>query len=330
MAKKSESSKKRKSTSKAKSKTTSKSKSKKETKKKSSLKWYSAILGIVALIVGIILENNGIHLGESDNTVAEGELFVHYIDVGQGDCIFIESESKNMLIDCGESSESDIVISYLQEQNVSKIDYLVGTHPHSDHMGGMSVIVDTFEIGTFIMPYLPDDDIPTTKYFERLLVSLDENGVEITNAEVGEKINLGDSVADIIAPVSSEYSNTNNYSIGIILEHGENSFIFTGDAEDDAEEEMINNYASNLRDIDVYKAGHHGSSTSSSDEFMAVIQPEYAVIMCGEGNSYGHPNDDAMERISEYVADENIYRTDLYGTVVAESDGSTINFTTEK
>ena len=235
-----------------------------------------------------------------------------------------------MLIDCGESSESDVVISYLQEQNVSKIDYLVGTHPHSDHMGGMSVIVDTFEIGTFIMPYLPDDDIPTTKYFERLLVSLDENGVEITNAEVGEKINLGDSVADIIAPVSSEYSNTNNYSIGIILEHGENSFIFTGDAEDDAEEEMINNYASNLRDIDVYKAGHHGSSTSSSDEFMAVIQPEYAVIMCGEGNSYGHPNDDAMERISEYVADENIYRTDLYGTVVAESDGSTINFTTEQ
>ena len=233
-----------------------------------------------------------------------------------------------MLIDCGESSESDEVISYLQNHNVSKLDYVIGTHPHSDHMGGMSAIVDNFEISDFYMPYLPDDDIPTTKYFERLLVSLENKNLEIKNPSVNDKLKLGSADILVVAPNSKEYSNTNNYSIGIILTHGENSFIFTGDAEKLAEEEMVEN--SLLKDIDVYKAGHHGSSTSSSEKFLDVIKPEYAVIMCGEGNSYNHPNDDAVERIEKYVPEENIFRTDLNGSIVAESDGKNISFKTEK
>lgn len=255
-------------------------------------------------------------------------LSVHYIDVGQGDCILIESGNENMLIDCGESSESDEVTAYLKEHNISEINYLVGTHPHSDHMGGMSAIVDNFEIDNFYMPYLPDSDIPTTKYFEKLLVSLEKKNISIKNPDTGDKFRLGDAEIVVVAPNQQKYSNTNNYSIGMILTHGDNSFIFTGDAEESAEEEMIANGL--LKDIDVYKAGHHGSSTSSSKAFLDVIKPEYAVIMCGTGNSYNHPNDDAIERISEYVPEENIMRTDFKGSIVAVSDGKTISFTTER
>ena len=286
---------------------------------------YSAMAVIIILIFSIFSDE----FKNNDNSETSlGSLEVHYIDVGQGDCIFIESDGQNMLIDCGESSESDEVISYLQNHNVSKLDYVIGTHPHSDHMGGMSAIVDNFEISDFYMPYLPDDDIPTTKYFEKLLVSLENKNLEIKNPSVNDKLKLGSADILVVAPNSKEYSNTNNYSIGIILTHGENSFIFTGDAEKLAEEEMVE--SSLLKDIDVYKAGHHGSSTSSSEKFLDVIKPEYAVIMCGEGNSYNHPNDDAVERIEKYVPEENIFRTDLNGSIVAESDGKNISFTTEK
>ena len=137
---------------------------------------YSAMAVIIILIFSIFSDE----FKNNDNSETSlGSLEVHYIDVGQGDCIFIESDGQNMLIDCGESSESDEVISYLQNHNVSKLDYVIGTHPHSDHMGGMSAIVDNFEISDFYMPYLPDDDIPTTKYFERLLVSLENKNLEI-------------------------------------------------------------------------------------------------------------------------------------------------------
>jgi len=308
----------------------SQSKSKAQQKKKvSKVKTvcYSAMAVIIILILSIFADG-GDDSGNKNPQTSLGSVEVHYIDVGQGDCILIESDNHNMLIDCGESSESDEVMAYLQSQNISHLDYVVGTHPHSDHMGGMSSIVDNFEIDNFLMPYIPDDDMPTTKYFEKLLVSLDNKNMDIKNPESGDKISLGYAEFIVVAPNQKEYSNTNNYSIGLIMTHGDNSFIFTGDAESSAEEEMINNGL--LKDIDVYKAGHHGSSTSSSEEFLDVIKPEYAVIMCGEGNSYGHPNDDAVERISKYVPDENILRTDLKGSIVAESDGKTINFTSER
>lgn len=303
-----------------------KNKSESKTEKKTpSIKTicYSAVAVIIILIFSIFVD----HSDNTDNN-SLGNIQVHYIDVGQGDCILIEAEGENMLIDCGESSKSDEVLAYLQSQNISHLDYLVGTHPHSDHMGGMSTVVDNLEIDNFYMPYLPDDDIPTTKYFEKLLLSLENKNMEIKNPEAGDKIRLGSAELTVISPNQKEYSNTNNYSIGFILTHGDNSFIFTGDAEASAEEEMINNGL--LRDIDVYKAGHHGSSTSSSEAFLDVIKPEYAVIMCGEGNSYGHPNDDAVERIKKYVTEENILRTDFKGSIVAKSDGKTIDFTSER
>ncbi|MCM1529440.1 MAG: MBL fold metallo-hydrolase [Alistipes sp.] len=255
-----------------------------------------------------------------------GSLSVHYIDVGQGDAIYISCGDKNMLIDSGEVSQGDTVCAYLHEQGVETLDYVIGTHPHSDHMGGMAAVVQEFDIGEFIMPHLADEDFPTTKYFERFLNAAEEKELNITEAELGMKVPFGDAQWEVIAPIGEKYSNTNNYSVGIILRYGERSFIFTGDAEKQVEKQILENYP--LRHIDVYKAGHHGSDTSSSEEFLEAISPDYAVISCGEGNSYGHPHDVTVEKLEKYT--DKIYRTDLCGTVVITTDGDNISVSTER
>ena len=163
----------------------------------------------------------------------------------------------------------------------------------------------------FSLPHLDDSDIPTTKYFERFLNAAENKGLEITEAELGRIFDIGEAECEIIAPCSDDYNNTNNYSVGVIIRHGENGFIFTGDAEKSAEKEMID--SGKLVDIDVYKAGHHGSDTSSSEEFLKIIKPDIAVISCGEGNSYGHPCDITLENLSKYT--DKVYRTDLSGTI---------------
>ena len=285
-------------------------------------KGLKAIIPILLLAVGFLVWN----ILSGGFTPSVDQLSVHYINVGQGDSIYITSGDEGMLIDCGESGDTDRVISYLDNMGVSKINYVVGTHPHSDHMGGMSKIVEHFEIGEMIIPHIDDSDTPTTKYFERFLNACAEKNLSLTEAELGRKITLGDAELKIIAPNSLDYSNINNYSIGLIMHHGENSFIFTGDAEKLAEEEMIEKNL--LEDIDVYKVGHHGSDTSSSMDFLNVIKPDYAVISCGEGNSYGHPNDITIENLSKFT--DKIYRTDLMGTIVFTSDGKSLDVKTER
>lgn len=231
-----------------------------------------------------------------------------------------------MLIDCGESSEADNVISFLNEKDVKKLDYVIATHPHSDHMGGMYKIVDNFDIGQIIIPHLDESDIPATRYFEKFLDSCESGGLSLTEAMPGKSMDLGDAKVEIIAPCSEKYDNTNNYSVGLFITHGDNTFIFTGDAETLAEQEMVE--SGRLLHADVYKAGHHGSSTSSSEKFMAEINPDYAVISCGAGNSYGHPNKEALKEISRYT--DKIYRTDINGTVTFTSDGKELSVSTEK
>ncbi len=285
----------------------------------------TAIPAVIIIIIGLAVWYFSGGLGGLAPSDME-KLSVHYIDVGQGDSIYITSDGEGMLIDCGESRDSERVISYLDGMGITKIDYVVGTHPHSDHMGGMSKIVEHFDIGEMIVPHIDDSDTPTTKYYEKFLTACAEKGLSLTEAELGRKIEIGDAELEIIAPNSEDYSNVNNYSVSFVMYHGENSFIFTGDAEKLAEEEMID--GGKLADIDVYKTGHHGSDTSSSEKFLEIIKPDYAVISCGEGNSYGHPCDITIENLSKYT--DKIYRTDLCGTVVIESDGKELSVTEEK
>ena len=305
----------------------------KNTKENKKVGFFIGIIFTIILIAMSAAESKGYDLpwelkkllGIADECTENLE--VHYLDVGQGDCILIRTPDKNMLIDCGETDKSETVLSYLKSKNIKKLDFVVATHPHSDHMGCMGEIISQVDTGEVIMPYLTDEDIPTTRYFEDFLTALDEADIEITEAETGAEINLGEAEAVLLAP-EEKCSNLNNYSVGVILNHGRNSFVFTGDAEKKAEKHFIK---SGLIDkCTVYKAGHHGSSTSSSEEFMAKLRPDYTVIMCGEGNSYNHPEDEAVSRIGKYTDKKNIYRTDLSGTVVVVSDGEGIDVKTER
>lgn len=302
---------------------------KKQSSEKPQKKGIIWVIGfIVAVVAGVIFGLGGKDGDDGGGQIgAELEpLKVHYIDVGQGDSIFIQSGEDTMLIDCGEVGKDDEVKAYLDKLGITQIDYVIGTHPHSDHMGCMDKIVEYYDIGEIILPHLDDSDIPTTKYFERFMTAVENKGLEITEAEPERIIKINTAECKIIAPCSDDYSNANNYSVGIIMTNGENSFIFTGDAEKSAEKEMIE--SGRLQDIDVYKVGHHGSDTSSSEEFLEVIKPDIAVISCGEGNSYGHPCDITLEKLSRYT--DKVYRTDLSGSIVITSDGNELTVTEEK
>ena len=231
-----------------------------------------------------------------------------------------------MLIDCGEASEAASVSAELKKLGIEKIDHLIGTHIHSDHMGGMYKIAESFEIGEVLIPHVSDNDMTAQRYFMSLLDVIDEKNIKLKEAELYQQISLGDAVCRVIAPQGEDYGNMNNYSICIYLTHGKSSFLFTGDAEKKSEKEMID--AGVLRHASVLKVGHHGSSTSSTSEFLDIAEPDYAVISCGAGNSYGHPEDITLEKLEKYT--DKIYRTDLNGSVIFESDGEELTVRTER
>lgn len=263
--------------------------------------------------------------GLSSTTQVEGEVSVHFIDVGQGDCELIRTKSKNILIDCGEKEYYSTVIDYIKSQNISRLDYIVVTHPHSDHAGGMSYIINEFEVGKVIMPKLQDSLIPTTSTYTRLLTAIDDNGVEVEYAQSGKKYDLDDCEMTILAPVT-DYDDLNNYSVTLKFIHGNNSFLLTGDIEEEAEKDILNSGAD--VSADVLKVAHHGSSTSSKKSFLKAVAPDYAVIEVGSPNSYNHPNSATLERLENLGAE--IYRTDLNGNIVFVSDGQSLSVTTEK
>lgn len=248
----------------------------------------------------------------------EGQLEVHFLDVGQGDSTLIKSGEHAMLIDAGENEKGEDVKEYLKSQHVEKLDYIIGTHPDSDHIGGMDVAIDTFDSEKIFMPDLEKD----TKTYQEVIDSAKEKSEEIVEPEVGETYELGDAEFTIVSPIGDDYSNSNNYSIGILLEHGENKFLFVGDAEEESEEEMLEHHVD--VDADVYKVSHHGSSTGTSEEFLKEISPEYAVISCGEGNSYGHPHAEVLNELRAEGVE--VFRTDEQGTIVATSDGKKIEW----
>lgn len=262
-----------------------------------------------------VVNNDNIY---SDNI--DGDLKVNFIDVGQGDSIFIElPNDKGMLIDAGENSEADKVINYIKNTGYKKIDYVVGTHPHTDHIGALAKVIDNFDIGKIYMPKA----ISTTKTYENLLTTIKDNGLSIKTAKAGVNIiDDGDLKVDIIAPVQS-YSDLNNNSAVIKLVYKNRSFLFMGDAEVTSENDIKENVRS-----DVIKVGHHGSDSSSSVEFVNRVRAKYAVISVGVDNIYNHPYQEILSRWQDIGA--KIYRTDLDGDIVIISDGDKINVATSK
>lgn len=254
---------------------------------------------------------------ETDNkasvsTFSGDTLRVNYIDVGQGDSIFIELPNKEtMLIDAGESYEADNVINYIKNLGISKIDYIVGTHPHTDHIGGLEEVINTFDIGSIYMPKATS----TSKTYLDLLTTISDKGLSVKTAKSGVVILDEDNLKlEFIAPNSDSYSELNNYSAVLKLTYLDNTFLFMGDAETLSEDEITSDV-----DADVIKVGHHGSDSSSSLEFVKKVSPEYAIIMVGEGNSYNHPYQSIIDRYLSIGA--NVLRTDLEGNIVCDSDG---------
>ncbi|MGN0967677.1 MAG: MBL fold metallo-hydrolase [Oscillospiraceae bacterium] len=248
-------------------------------------------------------------------------LTVHFIDVGQADCALLQCDGQTMLIDGGNAEDSSLVVSYLRNQGVEYLDYVVCTHAHEDHVGGLSGPLNTCTVGQVFAPVTQYD----SKVFSNFVKYTDQQGLEITIPQADSAFDLGQAQVTVLGP-RKEYEDTNNTSIVLRVDYGETSFLFTGDMESAAEQDLLN-VGCDLG-ATVLKVGHHGSSTSSSYVFLREVMPEYAVISVGKDNSYGHPHEEVMSRL--YDAQATVYRTDEQGTVVAFSDGEKVTFTTEK
>jgi beta-lactamase superfamily II metal-dependent hydrolase len=251
-------------------------------------------------------------------TVPDGDMAVHFLDVGQGDCsLIVMPNGKTVLIDASIKDEGDNIAQYLKNQRISRIDCFVLTHPHADHIGGAQKVVECFSIGKVVMPDVETD----TKTFENLLIAIDKKDIPVHIAKVGEIISLDNANLKILGPVKKT-DDLNNMSIVLRLDYGKTSFIFTGDAEHPSEKDMLDKFGKGEFDADVIKIGHHGASTSSSLDFLNAVSPKYAVISVGNDNSYGHPHTETVNNLNKLGI--KYYRTDKVGNIVFSSDGEKV------
>ncbi len=304
-------------------------KSKRKNKKELWLVLIFMILGLVfkldddlyeKLTDTVFKENTNIEENIDGHVDTEGELLkVSFLDVGQADSILINANNKYMLIDAGNNEDGEKLVMYLKSLGIEKFDYVVGTHAHEDHIGGMDNIIDSFDIGTFYMP----DVITTTKTFEDVLDSLEKKNLNFDKPQIGSTFDLGKAKIETIY-VGKDSKNLNNSSIILKLTYGNVSFLFTGDTESDVEKTLLN------KDIesDVLKVAHHGSNTSSSNAFLKKVNPKYAIISVGTGNSYGHPKSVILDRLEKLGT--KIYRTDELGTIIVTTDGEKIEVSNVK
>jgi len=246
-------------------------------------------------------------------------LTVHFIDVGQADCTLLLCDGQSMLIDGGNVEDSDLVVAYLQEQGITKLDYVVNTHAHEDHVGGLPAVLAVYETANLWCPVKEY----ASGCFEDFLYYADQQGLEPVCPSPGDLYELGSTQITVLGPVKDDYD-TNNSSIVLRVDYGQISFLFSGDAEAEAEKDILE--AGFDISCTVMKAGHHGSDTSNSYLWLREADPAYVVIPVGEGNSYGHPHEVVLSRFRD--ADAIVYRTDLQGHIVCHADGMDVTFET--
>ncbi len=250
-------------------------------------------------------------------------LTVRYLDVGQGDSCFITLPSgETMVIDAGTRSAGGTLVKTLADAGVTRVDYLILTHPHEDHIGGAGAVIKAFDIGEVVMPRSSH----TTVTYENLLRAIKDKGLMVTEAKAGKVlIDSSDLKASLVGPAKS-YSDLNDLSAVVVLTYDSQVFLFAGDAGSAAEKDMI--AAKTIPEVDVLKVGHHGSATSTSSSFLRAMSPSIAVISVGADNDYGHPTKSLLDRLA--AAQVSIYRTDLHGTITVSSDGESATVSTEK
>lgn len=249
----------------------------------------------------------------SIENMGEGKAYFHFIDVGQGDSTLITSGNQAVVIDTGSASEADYVSEYINRY-ASEVEYMILTHPHEDHMGCAAEVLRNVEVKNIIMPAASSD----AKYFARFLDVVEEKDINVIEAVPGNVYTVGEMTLTILAPLKDSYDNANNYSVVTRVDVGETSVLFTGDAEKEVEKALLASYTTEL-DCDLFQAGHHGSTTSNTKDFIAAVSPAAVVISCGKDNSYGHPHAEVLNTFTDFgVA---VFRTDELGNIVFVSDG---------
>ncbi len=282
------------------------------------------ITGIVslALAAGIAIPVSVNHFSrnesEFDTTDSGSILQVHFIDVGQGDSILIRQGEESMLIDAGENKAGNKVVEYCKNQGITELEYVVGTHPHEDHIGGMDDVINNIDVNEIMLT----KSEYTNSTYEDVLSAAKEHNVKEIYPATGEIFSLGDAVFTIMAPNRSDYLEVNNESLVIKMTYGNVAYLFCGDAEIESEYDMVENGID--LSADVIKLGHHGSNTSSSQMILKTVKPSYAIISVGKDNSYGHPVAEILNRLKEYGI--RYFRTDEEGNIISVTDGKNISF----
>ena len=298
-------------------------KSKKKSSKKLTLT--EIILALIIFILGLIFGDQV--TGPTENTATTGGLVdgkpaMHFVDVGQGDCTLITYNGDAVLIDAGPVSAGDSAAEYVMNQ-VDAIDYFIITHPHEDHMGGAADILENIKVKNVIMP----DQEVETKFYQNAMKQIADHKVNVIYSEAHAVYDTGNIKITIIDSVIPDEENLNNISIIARIDVGSTSIMTTGDAEVEEEMQVVENYTSILGsslydpailDCDILQVGHHGSSTSSTSEFLDLVTPGVAVISCGVDNSYGHPHQETLDLFADYGFE--VYRTDLSGTIVLSGE----------
>lgn len=280
-----------------------------------------SFLSFAAIILYTLLLNDEITIEKEENKKTDSNntdvVKVEYIDVGQADAILIENDKKYMLIDAGNNEDGDLLVNYFKDKNITDFEYVVATHPHEDHIGGMDNIIKNFNIKNYYMP----DCYTTTKTFEELLDALEEKNLSFETPDIDSEFLLGDALFKVLY-TGTDKRDLNNTSIVLRMTYKDVSFMFTGDATNTTEKKIL---AKDLQS-DVLKVGHHGSQYSTSDEFLDKVNPKYAIISVGTGNVYDHPKDITLNKLKGI----EVHRTDKEGTIRVISDGKNIDIETFK
>lgn len=295
----------------------------KKKRKKTQRKIYTLLIGIVVILCGILTSEWSGTFGFTEPVFSSfdvhTDLKVYYLDVGQADAILIQNQDESMLIDAGNNEDGELLVEYFEKLGITDFKYVVGTHPHEDHIGGLDDIIYHFPIETLYLP----DAITTSATFVSVLDSLEEKNMTYTVPKIGEEFSLGEARIKVIY-TGDDTSDLNNASIVFKLIFGQTSFLFTGDATEVTEKKILDSDIS----VDILKVGHHGSKYSTSKEFLEKVNPKYAIISVGLHNSYDHPGEITIQKLMDRNIE--IHRTDQEGTILVTSDGTNLNFSNFK
>ena len=284
----------------------------------------STVVAIIVIIIAVVYSQFGGGTDPKRGTeVVEGTVEIYILDVGQADCTVIRSESGNILIDAGDTDTQEDIVDLILATGITELEYAIFTHPDSDHIGGADEVVNGIAIKNVILPALDESDVPTTKVYEKMIAAIEaKEEINVIAAEAGAEYTIGELKMKLLAPISDNYSNINDYSVSARFDFGSTSFLFTGDALEKSEAEMLEKWPVSELDCDFFQAGHHGAANANTPNFIKAVSPRIVAVSCGKDNKYGHPTNEALEAYASVGA--TVYRTDELGTIVFTSDGTTI------